>query len=263
MSNQKQIMLGWKMYPDDNNDLLPPNDEIVGDTASPTTRNWVAGRMDLYYESTNSGLEGGTYTLGSQNYRNCTSLAPYVPNPGVYKCPADPSTQNWDNNYSFPGVPRVRSYSMSCAVGTVYNQPTAGGGVGSPVPGGWLQGPNGNSPNTTWLTYGKAGGIITPGSADLWVLIEEHCDSINDGSFAVEMTGANGADGSALVDMPGSYHNGSTAIAFADGHVEFHHWIDSRTKPPISGRYSERPLVTQSPANPDSSWLQMHTSAHR
>ncbi len=267
MANTRQIMLGWRMYADDNNDLLAPNDETTS-AVSPTTRNWVAGRMDLATECTNSALLIGTYSAvgGAISFKNCTVLASYVPADAVYKCPADPSTQHWDGA-SYPATPRVRSYSMNCAVGTVYNQTSVAGqqlAVGSPLNGGWLQGPDDNAVNTTWRTYGKLSTILSPSPSDLWVLIDEHCDSINDGRFAVEMTGATGADGTALVDVPASYHNGAAGISFADGHAETHRWIDGRTRKPITGSYlGDLGIVTQSPSNPDAAWLQSHTSAHR
>lgn len=265
MNNTHQIMLGWFMYANDNSDLLAPNDETTGGV-SPTTRNWVAGRMDLATECTNAALLNGSYTAvgGAVNFKNCTVLVPYLPNAAIYKCPGDPSTMRWDGNY--PAIPRVRSYSMNCAVGTVYNQTAVAGqkfAIGSALNGGWLQGPSDNVLNTTWRTYGKLSSISSPAPSDLWVLIDEHCDSINDGRFAVEMTGANGDDGTALVDVPASYHDGAAGVSFADGHAEIHGWHDSRTKMPITGHYGERGLVTQSPSNPDASWLQQHTSAHR
>ena len=258
MSNTRQIMLGWHTYADDNNDVLAPNDETTT-TATSITRNWVAGRMDNVAECTNGALLDGTYA----NLKACTVLAQYVPSRGVYKCPADPSTQMWDPGGN-TGTPRVRSYSMSCAVGTVFNQPSLPQfPVGAALNGGWLQGPNDNAMNTTWRTYGKLSAMIAPGPSDLWVIIEEHCDSINDARFAVNMTGTDGADGTVMVDIPASYHNGSTGITFADGHAEIHRWLDGRTKPRITGKSGVPPPVTQSPPNPDVSWLQMRTSAHR
>jgi prepilin-type N-terminal cleavage/methylation domain-containing protein/prepilin-type processing-associated H-X9-DG protein len=266
MNNTRQIMLGWHMYADDNHDLLAPNDETEA-AVTPTTRNWVAGRMDLATECANAALLNGTYTAvgGLISFKNCTVLAPYLPNAAVYKCPGDPSTMHWDGNY--PPTPRVRSYSMNCAVGTVYNQTSVAGqqfAVGSALNGGWLQGPDDNVLNTTWRTYGKLSSISSPDPSDLWVVIDEHCDSINDGRFAVEMTGADGDDGTALVDVPASYHDGAAGVSFADGHSEIHGWRDNRTKKPITGKYTgDAGLVTQSPSNPDASWLQQHTSAHR
>src|SRR5450432_3526272 len=48
MSNTKQMMLGWRMYADDNNDVLAPNDynwKITYASSSPATqakmKNWV------------------------------------------------------------------------------------------------------------------------------------------------------------------------------------------------------------------------------
>lgn len=252
MSNTKQIMLGWHMYADDNGDNLPPNDEGETTGISPSMRNWVAGRMDLFMECTNTAALINAYSYLGYTYQ-CTILTPFLPNEGVYKCPADLSMQNW-----LPGggtAPRARSVSMSQAVGTVYNVPSAAHPAGSAVPGGWLQGPNGNGPNNSWRTYGKLSSIMSPTPGDLWVLLDEHPDSINDAGFAVIMSQM------ALVDIPASYHNGCAGVAFADGHSEIHQWLDSRTKKRITGKYNSVGLVAQSPSNPDVAWLLQHTSA--
>jgi prepilin-type N-terminal cleavage/methylation domain-containing protein len=252
MNNTRQIMLGWRMYADDNSDVLPPNDEGLSSGISPNMRNWVAGRMDLLTDSTNSAVLINNYVYAGYKYQ-CSVLASYIPNLAVYKCPSDPSKQSWVVGGG--ATPRVRSMSMNQAVGSVYNAPGAGHPVGSPVPGGWLQGPDGNGPNLNWRTYGKMSSIMSPSPSDLWVLIDEHPDSINDAGFAVIMSQMS------LVDVPASYHNGCAGVAFADNHSEIHKWHDGRTIKPISGHYTEAPPVVQNPSNQDVSWLQLHTSA--
>jgi hypothetical protein len=59
-------------------------------------------------------------------------LAPYVANPGVYKCPADQSKYQFGSSTGLFGQPRVRSYSMNCAVGCDTNVPDAGQGESYP-----------------------------------------------------------------------------------------------------------------------------------
>jgi len=48
-----------------------------------------------------------------------------------------------------------------------------------------------------------------------------------------------------LVDCPASCHNNAARIAFADGHLEIHKWLDSRTIPP---------------QNIDMLWMQQHSN---
>ena len=239
-------MLGVLMYPLDNSDLMPPNDYdwhgVFNPNPAANMRNWVVGTM----------LNGPDWTdtsiIVDPRY---SMLANYIKNPKVYKCPADPSKVN--------GVDKARSMSMSSAVGTRWYSASVAKPVGSPVLGGHLPGGGYFDPQTTWLTYGKSSQIIRPGPSDLWVLMDEHPDSINDPALAVECGGTGGAI--VIVDYPASYHNGACGIAFADGHSEIHKWLDGRTKPPITGTLL--PLNVPSPNNNDFTWLQAHTSAKR
>ena len=152
---------------------------------------------------------------------------------------------------------------MNSAIGTRWYTGGKGGGptigaVGSPIGGGWLPGTY-QDPQSTWQTYGKDSQFYRPGPANLWVLMDEHPDSINDASLAVQcgLTGASAI----MVDYPASYHNGACGIAFADSHSEIHKWQDIRTKPNVSGTLL--PLGVPQPNNPDIAWLQMRTSVHR
>jgi prepilin-type N-terminal cleavage/methylation domain-containing protein/prepilin-type processing-associated H-X9-DG protein len=248
MSNTHQIMLGVLMYPVDNTDVMPPNDYnwTSAFVANGTMRNWVVGTMIVGPDWTNTAI------MVNPNY---SMVANYIRNALVYKCPADATPVN--------GIFHARSMSMNSAVGTRWYTAGQGGGptigpLGSPIGGGWLPGSY-SDPQSAWLTYGKSSQILRPGPSDLWVLMDEHPDSINDPSLAVE-TGLTGP-ATIIVDYPASYHNGACGIAFADGHSEIHKWLDARTKPPISGTLL--PLGVPSANNQDIAWLQFRTSAHR
>src|SRR5260370_19289286 len=82
-------------------------------------------------------------------------LAPYTgPAVGIYKCPGDKST----TLVGTTTFPRVRSYSMNAAVGTL------GGSnryqSGDPVWGPWLHGSGHHTPNHPSRTYGKVADMI-------------------------------------------------------------------------------------------------------
>jgi prepilin-type N-terminal cleavage/methylation domain-containing protein/prepilin-type processing-associated H-X9-DG protein len=252
MNNTRQIMLSWRMYAEDNVDVLPPNDWPESGDLATGARNWVAGSMISMIESTNSLLLINRFMIFQ-----CSCLAPYQQNPAVYRCPADNSTQKYAGGS--PSAPRVRSMSMNQAVGVQWNAP--GAVKGAAMTGSWLMGETGNGTQDTWCTYGKLGSILNPSPSGLWVLMDEHPDSINDTSLAVECQ-RTGSD-AGLVDTPASYHNGACGIAFADGHSEIHKWLDDRTKPPITGVYKGSAGFVASPNNPDVAWLQVHTSALR
>jgi prepilin-type N-terminal cleavage/methylation domain-containing protein len=165
MNNTRQIMLAWRMYADDNNDALAPNDYPYVTPFNVGLKSWVVGSMDVLPDATNiSILINPQYSL----------LASYNANGATYKCPADQSMAN--------KAAQVRSMSMNSAVGTRWNTTPKGAAVG----GGWLPGSY-NDAQTTWRTYGKYSHITAPSPSDLWVLMDEHPDSINDPSWLLNV----------------------------------------------------------------------------
>jgi prepilin-type processing-associated H-X9-DG protein len=61
--------------------------------------------------------------------------------------------------------------------------------------------------------------------ANRWVFVDENERSINDGYFAVDMSGTTRG----LYDAPSTRHGGSYGMSFADGHCELPKITDSRT----------------------------------
>jgi prepilin-type N-terminal cleavage/methylation domain-containing protein/prepilin-type processing-associated H-X9-DG protein len=266
VENERQLVLAWQMYAEDNSDLLPPNDYPYLTTYATQSaanqakmKNWVVGTMAQPFDGMDRPNVFGKSELLDPN----TLLSPYQTNRSVYHCPAD----NFIDP-SFNGV-RVRSYSMNSAVGTIWNSSSAMGGgdsrpVGSPVGGGWLPGAFYNSAQNTWLTYGKMSSFSRPGPANTFVIMDENPLSINDGSLSVAAVAIPGS--TYLISWPSGNHNGAAGISFADGHVLFHKWLDSRTYTPqgiISpGRGSTYPTL-QSPDDSDCFYLASITSARR
>src|SRR5262249_45453801 len=148
-------------------------------------------------------------------------------------------------------LPRVRSISMSQSVGTRIGPPLL------PVIGPWLAG-NQDVNQHLWRTYGKLADITKPSPDSLWVTVDEHPDSLNDGAFAVEC----GLTGNAakIEDYPASFHGSACGFSFGDGHSEIHKWKDSRTMPPATYTGDIKHNVG-SANNPDVAWLQARTSA--
>jgi hypothetical protein len=220
------------MYTLDNEDKLPPNNGnnqagFRPGQDGPYPMTWVAGSMQRYSTPDNTNT---TFLLHSH-------LWPYHENYAVWRCPGDRSMSSHDGvNY-----PRVRTVSMNSWLNTDRTD---------------------YNPGNKYKIYHKASELTDPGPSQTWVLIDEREDSINDGFFLVDMIGyPDQPERQFMYDVPASYHGGSGALNFADGHSEIHRWVDPRTKPPLTANSSAQHLVT--PNNPDMTWLQSHSSAPR
>jgi prepilin-type processing-associated H-X9-DG protein len=232
MNNTRQITLGWLMYNGDNNGNFVVNH--AGTSSTDTTLSWVTGWLDY------NGAQADTNVdfLVSSEY---SLLGPYLKNPAVYKCPVDNSM-----TYGATGMPRVRSYSMNAALGTDGTAQTDPHNK----PNSWL-------PYPTYKDYIKESDLLLPAPSDMWVLLDEDVDSINDGSFAVQMPAS--AASTEWIDLPAKAHGNSCGFSFADGHSEIHKWmapanianVDYQPKPK-SGIFELR--------DPDILWLATHTS---
>ena len=249
LNNLRQVMLGWKMYADDYSGCFPVNEGLGPGQASddwPVTigyANWVAGR-ECYSgsrDNTNSAL------LVDERY---SQLAPYVKNRNSYRCPADQS-----KTFGTTGDPRVRSYSMSQAVGCT-QAPAFG-----QLPEGNLN-ILGEPPGGHWRTYAKEGQWAAPGPSDLWVLVDENPDSIDDGGFAFIMPVPPGNALTEWYNIPSKLHGNSCAFCFADGHAEIHHWLrpgDIPTTTCVSYFGTAKTVVN--PPDQDILWVAQRTSA--
>jgi prepilin-type N-terminal cleavage/methylation domain-containing protein len=226
MNNTKQLTLGWIMFPDDSEDRLPGN--LGGGQAWGTAAN-IQNNMDR------------TWALGWMNWNASNpdntneylvthaQLGKYMSHSAkMFKCPADRKIVPGQ------GRTRVRSNSMN----------------------GYLGFESQGITNDRFRKFRKSSDLNDPPPSMLWVLIDEHPDSINDGYFVIEMDGYDPRNPSQyrLGNFPASFHNMASGISFADGHSEIRKWKDSRTV------QHESNLVA-SPNNPDVLWLMERTTS--
>ena len=208
MNDGKQMMVAWKMYSIDANNLLAPNED---DSGAPAGHAWIMGDAGQMPTATNTALLTDPRFNVMANYTGGNSK--------IYKCPADPGASRLGTSRAFA----VRSFAMNQAIGTVCPSFKAGGGHGG-IPtlttdGPWLNGAHNHKANTTFRTFGKDTDFVSP--ATTWVFIDEHHESINDAGF--------GHPGpttvpSRWVDFPGIYHGKAGGLSFADGHSEIRKW---------------------------------------
>ena len=224
MSNNKQLGLGWLLYADDNNGVLVKNQPF---TSGGINGCWVGGWLTFAADNTdNTNLTFLTDgKLGSYVSRNS----------GVYKCPADMYTVLEKG----ARLSRVRSNSM--------NGYCVGYGYGNTTVSGWPDSPN-------CLQYNKLNDIIRPTPSDLWVFVDEHPDSINDGFIII-----GNRPSSWINDLPASYHNRACGFGFADGHAEIHKWLESQTCAPVTQvQHGNYPAA---PNSRDLKWTLAHATA--
>lgn len=222
MSNNRQLMIAWRLYTDDNEDRLLTCQGQQGNCPPLRSPNWFTGRLNYTSAASNWDINADMVHSPMWLYTG--------KNQHIFKCPADRATVM----VGAQRRPRVRSNSMS----QVFSY------------GEWLDTPPSPDCNQNrWRTYRKLTEIVKP--PNTWVFVEEHPDSINDAAFAVACHGAEVQGFSRIIDFPASFHNGATAFAFSDGHSEIHKWQGSRIKPPA--RYTDDPFL---PLNVDAgdSW---------
>jgi prepilin-type processing-associated H-X9-DG protein len=152
----------------------------------------------------------------------------------IYRCPVDSVVSDLQAKAGWTA--RVRSISMNAMVGNVGEFISAGANVNNPD-------------YRQFLTLGQI-----PQPARIFVLIEEHPDSINDAYFL------NKPDSHQWLDLPASHHNGAVNLAFADGHLETHKWRFASTKPPARPDAAHLPLPVPAAEDADFEWLMERTT---
>jgi prepilin-type N-terminal cleavage/methylation domain-containing protein/prepilin-type processing-associated H-X9-DG protein len=240
MNNKRQLTLAWKMYANDNNGNFVVNGSGLAEVDSGTSGNaeaaaeWVAGWLDYNGSPDDTNLD----LLINPTY---AKLADYMGRAaGAYKCPADQSC-----NFGSTGLPRVRSTSMNAAVGADIT-PT-----GLANSGNWIKYP-------TYNVFEKESEIIQPGPSDLWIFIDESPDSINDGSFAVQMPSS--AAATEWIDVPAKYHGNACGFTFADGHAEMHKWLSPGNIPNVTYTTLAKNGIYEL-SDPDILWVAKRTSS--
>jgi prepilin-type N-terminal cleavage/methylation domain-containing protein/prepilin-type processing-associated H-X9-DG protein len=233
LSNEKQMVTAWLMYPDDNNNMLPPNHD--GHTTDPTV-NWIAGWID--FNVNNPDNVNLIYLRNGLLAQYCSRQV------AIYKCPSD-KYQCVENGAA---ADRVRSISMNGFIqGGAYYSEAASQGYSLNLSHWYHSAPN------LLRAYNKSTDLTNPKPVDLFVFAEEHPDSINDGWMNVVAAGGLGSP--RWEDLPASFHGKKTNFSFADGHSESHKWINTGGNAAGSGNpMGTCPPVVMSP-NPVNVWL--------
>ena len=178
--------------------------------------NWVNNLLDWNYSPDNTNRV--SLTSGE--------LAPFLnESTAVFKCPSDRSLAA--NGY------RIRSYSMNSLVGN---------------PGELTNRFNPQLRQFYMVTE-------MPRPSEIYVFLDEHPDTINDGFFMNRWAEYKWGN------LPASYHNGSANLSFGDGHVEPHRWVVGDTLKPAEKGGAGGVFAPSQPDDYD--WLKTHSSVPR
>ena len=247
MNNMKQLQLAFQMYADENGRYFI-NAYGWGNV------DWVRGSVNF------DGSNANNWDPQTLLDPNIAVLGPYTKNPGIYKCPGDWSTVNKPGEGQ---VPRIRTVAASQAVGSWHD------GVSQTL-GYWLDsglvGGSSSNPGGKWRVYSKDSDVVRPSPSGLWVFIDEHPASINDGGFGFRMPNSLADTGSqGWVDWPAAFHNNACSLSFVDGHAETHKWTESATIGPngINAKTTNFRTLTRGniPNNRDIWWMAQRTSS--
>ena len=171
------------------------NNHGVGETRS-RRDNWVNHVLNWEDSEENTNL---VYVTGGR-------LGPYLGGSvAVFRCPGD-------RTRSLIG-PRTRSFSMNSLVGD---------------PGELT-----NQFNPLWVQFFREPEVVAP--ASIFVFLDEHPDTINDGFFMNRLS-----EPPRWGNLPASFHGGAGNLVFADGHGELRRWVvaggdDATVRPNVKG----------------------------
>lgn len=230
LGNLKQLQLAWQVYADDHAGKFAPNTSNEAAGKTPDYPSWVAGFLSRGTSPDNIDTD---MLVGSE-YLKFGSIGGYSKNPAIYHCPADKSRDKKTR------LSRVRSVSMNGWINPGVSGRTSGGYWGEP-----------------FEKYRQASDFLLLSPSDAFVFLDEREDSINDGWLKLDTAGYSPLNPSAwkITDLPAIYHNNATTFSFADGHAEFHRWLDGRT---MQLKYSGGSQST--PENRDILWLMEHAT---
>jgi prepilin-type processing-associated H-X9-DG protein len=189
MSNGKQLGMAYLMYANENNDIALPG------FAYDNVPSWCNGSLATAADSV--GAAGEAFLKASPSYPFLNSLK-------VFHCPSDRA----GFKYGTLILLRNRSYSVNGAMGkSRYHQA--------------------NVPPFKFMV--KLSDITAPGPSSVYVLLDEHENSINDAHYYPFFNLK--AYDKRWADAPSGRHGNGTGFAFADGHSEIHRWVDSDVTP--------------------------------
>ena len=175
------------------------NDTVLGPYPVPRLTNWVNGQFDIAPDG-----------VDDKTLKNSATW-PYIKSISAFRCAADRSQLRWQGKLH----PRIISYSVNCFMGS---------------PSGWVT----SSGKNRYRSVLKTGDMTVKGPTEIFTLLDEHENSINDSHFAA-FADLTGYSNNRWLDAPSGRHGNAAGFAFADGHAEIHKWRGSGLDKTMSG----------------------------
>ncbi len=123
----------------------------------------------------------------------------------IYRCPADRFVSPAQRARGWTA--RARSVAMNAFSGTSEDASALG----------------------KWVGWKKTSDPKKRSPSELFVFLDEHPDSINDGYYIATLNGYGNLYG--WCDIPATYHNGACGFAFLDGHSQIKRWVGKLRSP--------------------------------
>jgi prepilin-type N-terminal cleavage/methylation domain-containing protein/prepilin-type processing-associated H-X9-DG protein len=201
------------------------NDLALGPYGSDTVPAWCSGVLSSLPDAIDE-----QFIRKSPTYR-------YVASTGVFRCPSDGARFLLQGQWR----PRNRSYVVNGFMG---------------APSAFIY-PN----SDLFKSARKLSDITAPGPSAVYVLLEEHENSINDSHF-LPFKDLHQFGNQAWLDAPSGRHGNAAGLAYADGHSDIHPWLDSNVQVTMGSSTPVYSLATIARPGPrDFAWFTNHIAA--
>jgi prepilin-type processing-associated H-X9-DG protein len=201
------------------------NDLALGSYSSDSVPAWCSGVLGSAPPAIDE-----EFVRKSPTYR-------YVASTGVFRCPSDVFRITYHGQLWL----RNRSYAVNSFMGT---------------PSSWT-----SLNSDLFKSATKLSDITSPGPSAVYVLIEEHENSINDSHF-LPFKDLHQFGNPVWLDAPAGRHGNAAGLAYADGHSDIHRWIDSNVQGTLGSSAPGPLLGTTGPPGPrDFAWFTNHIAA--
>lgn len=201
LGNQKQLILGFVMYADDNDDKMLYTTPGAGQIGNPGGGFWPGPHTDAgQFRDVSARMTTSEAQKNVENGLRLGALWQYVSSTGSYHCPGD-----------------LRTKRLKPGSGWAYDSYSKTGGMNGE---GWQgsSATSGPQPKYTKLT-------TVHSAAEAMVFLEEADPrGRNLGTWVINVKPSPG-----WVDPFAIFHGNTSTISFADGHAQSHSWVVEST----------------------------------